>query len=303
VDIDTVKKYSLNNNAIYIPLIQGQSKAQKFVVDATTEDVELYTIRLDDTEFIENYSVIVKVNNIIYTKTDSLLDMAIGDTEYLLRNGWGNQIDIVFGDSTHGVKVNHGDTIEVEYLVTQGEIGIISSTDEFTIVDGFNDVNGDDITEFLIKRNDGFLLASNGEAPEVTRALIGYSSRALVFASPQNLQAYLSRLSILSHVAVWSERNNDLISNVLALPRLDFLNARDYFTISEAKLSLTTAQKDDIKVMINNSRRQFPSSEIVMLDPVFKRYSVIIYIEGDVDDTERLKNEINETIAELILFR
>ena len=301
VDIDTERRYSLNNNTIELPLIQGELRNQTFVVDAISENTQLYTIRLDDTEFIENYSVKVIVNNETWSKADSLLDMASGDKEYLLRNGWGSQLDIIFGDETHGVELSHGDRVEVHYLITQGELGIISQSDEFTILAGFTDLNNDELTEFTIKRANGFLLASNGENTEVTRNLIGYSSRALTFASPQNLKAYLSRLSILSHIDVWSDKNNDLISYVLALPKLYFLNSRDYLAISEDKLKLSEEQKTDIKSLINNSRRQFPSSEIVMVDPLLKRYSIIVYIEGDIDDTETIKNLIKDTISEHFL--
>lgn len=301
VNIDTEKKYSLSTNSLEIPLIQGKIKTQSFVIDATSEDTTLYTIRLDDEEYIENYSIKVKVNNVIWKKADSLLDMAFGDYEYIIKNGWQSQVDLMFGDSTHGTELKHGDLVEVEYLVTNGELGILTASDTFTIVEGFTNSNGDELTDFIITRNSGFMLASNGERSEVTRNLIGFSSRSLTFATPQNLKAYLSRLSILSHISVYSEKNNDLITHVLALPSLNFLNSRDYLNTSESFFRLSTIQKNAIKDMINNSRRQFPSSEIVLDDPILKRYSMLVYIRGEFDDDAQIKNGILDNISEIML--
>jgi len=301
VNIDTEKKYSLSNNTIELPIIQGILKNQSFVIDATSEDTTLFTIRLEDEEYIEHYSVKVKVNNVLWSKTDSIEDMAQGDEVYITENGWQSQLDIIFGDTTHGVELKHGDVVEVEYMVTNGELGILSRGDKFTIVEGFTNSNGDELTDFIITRSTGLILASNGEHPEVTRNLIGHSSRAFTFVRPENLQAYLSRLSILSHVSVWSDKNNDLIMHVLALPSLNFLNSRDYLNMSETRFSLTLPQKDAIKSMINNSKRQFPTSEIIMENPVLKRYSMLIYVRGDFDDDAQVLNEIRDIVSELML--
>ncbi len=301
VAIDTERKYSLSTNAIELPLIQGKIKTQTFIVDATNEDTVLFTVRLDDEEYIEHYSVKFKVNNVIWTKADSLMDMPQGSTTYFMQNGVESQVDIICGDSTHGTELRHGDLLEVEYMITNGELGILSGADEFTIVDGFTNSNGDELTDFAINRTTGFLLASNGENPEVTRNLIGYSSRAFIFARPSNLQAYLSRLSILSHVGVWADKNNDLIMHVLALPSLNFLNSRDYLNMPEDKFSLTTPQKDAIKAMINNSKRQKTTSEIIMENPNLKRYSMFVYVKGSFDDTDKLKNDIKDVISEIML--
>lgn len=301
MDMDTEKRFSLSNEAIKLGVIQGERKSQTFVIDATFDSTELYTVRLDDNEFIEHYSVKVKVNNQAYTRTDSLLDMGVGQKEYLLRNGFANQVDIIFGDATHGVQVQHGDSIEVSYIVTQGEGGILSQSDSFTVLEGFTDANGEELTEFSIKRTQGFLIASNGEKTEVTRNLIGKSSRALTFATPDNLKAYLSRLSILSHIDVYSDTNNDLINYIVALPKLGFVSSRDYLNVSEDKFLLTNEQKTAIKQMINASRRQFVSSEVVMQDPTFKRYGLLVYVDGKIDDVEQASNEIKDLICEHIL--
>lgn len=300
IRIDTSAPY------IFLPIVEGRRKTQTFIVDEDDNSVgdKLYTINLDDSKNIENYVLKVYVNNELWTKVDSLRDMISNQKAYIKRVGYGNQIDIFFGNGISGKRVVSGDVISVEYLVTNGEQGNVNTNSEFEISSGLKDIQGNDINTkqyFTITKESGFDLGSNGESAEVTRAMTGFSSRSLSFARPQYMVSYLSRLSILSHVNAWTEED-DLIFNILALPKLIFPSLREYLQVDESKFLLTDTQKESIKNMITASRRQWVSTEVVFKDPMLKKYALYVFVDNSVlYDKMDLKYKIENAISQIML--
>lgn len=297
-----IVKINTSTDNVFIEFIEGDKKEQSFVCDGSN----LFTINLDDNEPIENYEVSVLVNGVVYDKYDSLYDMGVTTKGYLLKNGIGNQVDIVFGDGVHGVKPLDGEVVTVSYLTTNGELGNISNDVTFSVDDGFYDVNGEsiDVSNYIeITVDSGFSLGSNGEDIETTRNMSGYNSRSLVFARPENMKAYLSRLSILSHIDVYTDEEDDKIFNIIALNNIydNIEKYSDYLTLDTSDILLSDKVKNEIKEMLNNSRRQLTSSEIVFKDAEFKKYAMFIYIDADVRNKIELKQKIEDEVCRIFL--
>lgn len=297
-----VQEISTSTNSFDLELIEGQLKTVRYIADGS----KLFTIELDDTDAIENYDISVTVDNIKFDKYDSLYDMGANTNGYLSKNGYSNQVDIIFGDDIHGKKLDEGSTILVTYRITQGETGNIETTNAiFNIISGIYNANGAEIdaTEYLtIKVQSGFHLASNGEDIETTRLLAGFNSRALVFVKPENLKAYLSRLTILSHIDVWSD-DDENVFNMLLLPNVmnKFKRYSDYLYAHEASFVLPASTKQDIRHMIDTSRRQATSTEIVMHDPIFRKYAVFVYIDALINDKDSLRSSIEDKISAVMI--
>lgn len=300
IRIDTSAPY------IFVPLLEGKRKEQIFVVDGNDNLVgdKLYTINLDDSGFIENYEMKVYVNNELWTKEDSLRDMTASTKGYMKRVGFGNQIDIIFGNGISGKRLSQGDTIKIEYLVTNGELGNATVGTEFEISSGLTDISGEEINAkqyFTAFYESGFNLGSNGESSEVTRAMCGWSSRSLSFARPEYMVSYLSRLSILSHVNAWTDID-DLVFNIIALPKIILPSQREYLTIDETRFKLTDLQKKSIKTMIEASRRQWVSTEMVFKDPIIKKYTMYVFIDNSIiHDKLDLKYKIENKVSEIMM--
>lgn len=295
-----------NTPYIFIELIEGRRKQQKFVVDSNSNLIgdKLYTINLDDSDYIEHYVMKVYVNNELWVKSDSLRDMVANSKTYIKRVGYGNQIDLQFGNGISGKSLAKGDVIIVEYLTTNGELGNVTVGAEFEISSGLTDVQGNEINakQYIgIGIESGFDLGSNGESSEVTRSMIGWSSRSLSFARPEYMVSYLSRLSILSHISAWTD-DDSLVFNILALPKLTFPSARDYLYIDESKFKLSDLQKSSIKKMLSVSKRQWVSTETVFKDPNIKRYAMYIFIDNStIYDKSDLKQRIENVVSEIML--
>lgn len=297
-----IVKINTSTDNVFIEFIEGEKKEQSFVCDGSN----LFTVNLDDNEPIENYEVSVLVNGVVYDKYDSLYDMGVTTKGYLLKNGIGNQVDIVFGDGIHGVKPLDGEVVTISYLTTNGELGNISDDVTFSVDDGFYDVNGEsiDVGNYIeITVDSGFSLGSNGEDIETTRNMSGYNSRSLVFARPENMKAYLSRLSILSHIDVYTDEEDDKIFNIVALNNIydNIEKYSDYLTLDTSDILLSDKVKTEIKDMLNNSRRQLTSSEIVFKDAEFKKYAMFIYIDADVRNKVELKQKIEDEVCRIFL--
>lgn len=294
-------EHPTNNSELILELIEGVYKTQQFTADGS----KLYTVELNDPGVIENYEIEVYINSVKYSKYDNLYAMGADTEGYILNNGIESQVQLIFGDGVHGKLLEEGANIEIKYLVTNGELGNADTTVIFKLVSGLYDTEGSEIeaNEYLkIEYNNGFDLGSNGENKELTRNLSGLNSRSLVFARPENLKAYLSRLSILSKVDAWTEED-DLLFNLLVLPRLynRISTYNEYLTIDTEKLKLNSAEKESIINMINASRRQATSSEIIIHDPIFKRYCLFVYVTLNGADLARIKEDILNNISELMI--
>lgn len=290
-----------SSSSTYIDVIEGRWVESEII--ATGEKLEI--IHFDDVNAIDHYQISISVNSETFTRFDSLYDMKSTSKGFILKNGIGNQVDIVFGDGIHGLKLNEGDVINVKHLITSGELGNIGNFEEakFTVTSGAYDINGNAINlndDMLMTPERGFVLGSNGENIELTRLVAGYNSRAMVFTRPENLKAFLSRLSIISYVDVWTDLDNS-IYQVLMLPNIQssIYEYRDYLTL--VNLSLNDNQKSSIIEYINTSGSQQTSTELLLVDPVFNKYATFVYVSGNIIDKNSFKVKVENALSKVFL--
>ena len=290
-----------SSSPTYIDVIEGRWVESEII--ATGEKLEI--IHFDDVNAIDHYQISISVNSETFTRFDSLYDMKSTSKGFILKNGIGNQVDIVFGDGIHGLKLNEGDVINVKHLITSGELGNIGNFEEakFTVTSGAYDINGNAINlndDMLMTPERGFVLGSNGENIELTRLVAGYNSRAMVFTRPENLKAFLSRLSIISYVDVWTDLDNS-IYQVLMLPNIQssIYEYRDYLTL--VNLSLNDNQKSSIIEYINTSGSQQTSTELLLVDPVFNKYATFVYVSGNIIDKNSFKVKVENALSKVFL--
>jgi hypothetical protein len=293
---------STSSSTLLVNVIEGSIEKEQIIAKGLKNE----KIELDSIYPIENSNIKVYVNNELWTVADSLYDMGSLSKQYLIKNGIGNQVDICFGNRVYGRQLSEGDIINIEYLTTSGETGNITSINpKFKITAGIYDINGNEInvTDMLkIEVHSGFNLGSNGEHIEVTRNIAGYNSRAMVFSKPENIQAYLSRLSILSHIDAWSEDSSNVFNLVVAPNITNKLTTyASYLDLNDSAFVLTAEQKASILEYLNESGRQSTSTEIIMHDPTFAKYVLFCYIDGSVIDKASTKQKIQNAVSRIFL--
>lgn len=111
--------YTFNN----LKVNQGTLRTQTFTVDDTST-AQKYAI--PDTN-VDTATLVVKVKTNstssdfdVYTLVTNIVDVK-GDTQaYFLQEGLDGQFEIYFGDDVFGKKLDAGNVVEIEYLVTEG---------------------------------------------------------------------------------------------------------------------------------------------------------------------------------------
>ena len=111
--------YTFNN----LKVNQGTLRTQSYTVDDTST-AQKYAI--PDTN-VDTATLIVKVKTNstssdfdVYTLVTNIVDVK-GDTQaYFLQEGLDGQFEIYFGDDVFGNKLDAGNVVEIEYLVTEG---------------------------------------------------------------------------------------------------------------------------------------------------------------------------------------
>lgn len=308
VDIDA-DQMIINQGTVrkYIPLIEGEIKTANFIADGSKQ----YKILLSDTnKKIDDSKIRVWINNELYERYDSLLDMSYQSKGYFIKSGFTSQYEIIFGNGINGICPKVGDSINIEYITSAGENGNIDENlyPYFELVSGMFDVNGEEInpTEHTtILKESGFILGSNGDSIETLRNVIGYNSRALILVDDRSFKAFLSKYSFISKIYLYDAPNNPRVKNILLLPDLSnkFETIDDYFDCPESTFKLSDEVKENIESTIMNEESTYIANELIWMDPEYVKYSLFIYLEPKVDtlNKKEIYNNIKQLVGEIFI--
>lgn len=305
IDIaDDHKRISLQQSDLILSVIEGTVKSQTFY--STGES--LFTINVDETDHIENSHVVVYVDGEKWEQFNSIVEMALNTKGYIIRTGYTNAIDIIFGNDLNGVIPKRGATILVEYIVSQGEDGNIDESvkAEFTPLSGFYDTASNEIGMADIctcVNESGFLNGSYGDSAEVLREMIGFNDRTMVLADSKNYEAFLSRYSTISRVHIWSPEDNLNIKNFIIFPNLQaqLSSNKEYLTMSLDKFFLSSKQKEDIINCIKESGKSYQNHELRFIDPIIRRYAILVYVDIGNEVISEIKSKTEDAIIDIFI--
>lgn len=306
VDIpDEHKIIALSKNDFVLPVIEGTVKEYSYISDGTA----LQTLHIEDTDNIEMYEMHVYVDGTEWEQVAGLTEMNLNSNSWIQRTGFINQLDIIFGDGIRGAIPPRGSQIRVVYLCSNGEFGNLQEGVDATFepVDGFYDANSNEIDGFkeyvTVTKEAGFILGSYGDSKEVLRNIIGFNDRTLVLATDKNYEALISQFSTLSRVHVWSSPDNLVVKNLLVFPNISTLisNTRDYLTIDESKLVLSTEQKNALLSYIENSERNYCSNELRFVNPTIHKYAINVYVDKGTENVNLMKAAVEDACIKLFI--
>jgi hypothetical protein len=127
----TNETLTTGSTSVSVPVIQGTAQTVTFIatgVDNETFDVE------DDS--IENGTYELYVNDVLWTKVDTLYDYEEDDQVYLITNLANfSGIRLGFGNNINGKQLSVSDVVVFKYVQTLGEDGDILGSDVVTSVD------------------------------------------------------------------------------------------------------------------------------------------------------------------------
>ena len=193
-------------------IVQGMFTTSSYVA----RGIEMETIHISIAELFDKEYLRVSVNGEDWTRVYNFYDMTENGKEYLLKVGFDNAIDIMFGNDIYGKKLNSGDSVLIEYLRHSGDYGNIApnETSDFIFLEYSYDTMGN-----AINGNDYMKLSvstcisggTNSDSIEFIRSMVGANSRSLVLASEDNFKLFFKRFSFIGYVNCWSETNSMVV--------------------------------------------------------------------------------------------
>lgn len=286
----------------YMQVVEGTFETQTFIASGGQLYTQTVLFNGDiDIDYLE-----VKVNDETWTRADSLYDMDPDGKQYVAKTSLSKGIDLLFGNNQFGRALNVNDKIVVTYLLHDGEIGNIETTDDvyFSFEDEILDASGESINAnemFVVKLEDANTV-SGGTYSETTaqvKEMIGYNSRSLVLADPKNYKMILNRFSFVGYNRTWSEEGSLIVNSIILRNYQQLLeNGSDYFNLSKSDLFLTPQQKNSIKNCIANSGMQLAGVTYKISDPEICRYACYVYLK--MKDQQYDKISIEQTIRNAV---
>ena len=286
----------------YLTAVQGRFESQRFV--STGGEFYVITFKFNgnmDTDYIS-----VKVNNEKWDYCVSVYDMDPLQKQYTWTTALDGGINLIFGNSQHGLPLVANDVVDVTYLVHDGEIGNVNPQLEtyFTFNDALSDINGDthdgnSLFNVTFANTDPVSSGSNSETMISVRSMIGLNSRSLVLASPQNYKMFISRFGFVGYNRTWNDAQS-MVVNSLILRNIKSLvgGGADYFKLKHEDFLLSDAQKKSIYDCIESTGNQLAGSKYNIYDPDICKYAMYIYI--NLKDHKKDKEHIKSMIRQLV---
>ncbi len=298
-----------DNSSKYIYAVEGDFETQSFA----SEGGKLYTQHINFTGDIDEDYIEVYVNNEKWDRAASLYDMVPDGKQWFYRTSIVNGIILSFGNDVYGRSLKAGDEVSVTYLKHAGEYGNINTSEEtkFAFINPLKDISGEEVDgnaifNISLASQDCVTSGTFSESMEQVKQMIGYNSRSLVLATPENYKSFINRFSFCGYNRTWSETGSLVVNSIIMKNyKSQLSDGLDYFNLTEQDLILTDKQKESIKSCITNSGRQLAGVTYNIFDPDIKKYALYLYIKlksGSYDQdyvSERIRKCIGEFFSDL----
>lgn len=287
----------------YIYAIQGKFENQTFI----SRGGKYYTQNINFLGNLDTDYITVKINNEKWDYVPSLYDMQADGKQWTFKVSPVGGIDLIFGNDQYGRALIDGDIIDVNYLLHDGEVGNIDINEETYFafnnmllnIDG-QEVDGNSVFNLTFASLDAVTSGSNSESIEQVRQMIGYNSRSLVLADPNNYKNFLKQFSFCGYNRTWSPIGSMMVNSLIIKNyKLDIDNKKTYFDLKEQDFKLTPTQKSSLLKCIENSGQQLAGVTYNIFDPIICKYAMYVYIKlkNTNADREYLEVQIRNLIA------
>ena len=288
----------------YLYAVEGGFETQRF----TSSGGELYLQHVNINGDIDEDYIEVYVNDEKWERVESLYDMDPDGKQWFYKTSIVGGIILGFGNNIHGRALYNGDSISITYLKHAGEYGNINTNEytKFAFINSIQDITGKDVdgnSLFLmtLASKDHVTSGAFSESQDQVKQMIGYNSRAMVLASPENYKSFLSRFSFCGYNRTWSETGSLVVNSLIMRNyKTQLKDGLDYFNLKEQDFFLTDEQKTSIYNCIKNSGRQLVGVTYNIYDPEICKYALYIYVKlkSSDYDQEYVTNKIRTTVGE-----
>ena len=284
---------------------QGRLQQQTF--GSSGDPFQSFQLGYPNNFLIDQFLVNVYVNGEKWQAYQSMLDIPRNGKGYLARTGITNGLDIFFGNGAFGQIPPDGAEIIVEYLLTEGSAGNITTDSAselvFTFTDTALNVLGDEITlsdMVQIRCLNSPNFGTDAESLELTRLLAPKASKNFALVNIDNYETLMRKLQMFSSIRVTLDPQDNRVVNIFLVPDITkiFSKGVDYFNLIEDRFKLTAFQKNELLKYIKKSGTEMVSTTVRLLDPTPKKYALNISLVTFVDfDKDSIKSQIISQIG------
>lgn len=290
--------------SFFVPIIQGEWKTVTFT--GTNENYQSFQVSEQGNSEVENFNVEVIVDGELWEIKNHLYEMIPDEKACVVKTGYNNGIDIIFGNGGFGKVPGIASIIEVNYIVTAGSDGNIfsRSKNDWTIVDDVVDGSGDvvDLTElFDITIFTDINFGSKSESILFTKNILPITSNNFVLALPQQYAYYIKRLGVFSHVNAYEENGSVFIT---VTPNINLFkdSNTDYFTVDLNAFILDDNEKEKIDQYLRMSGTIQLTRKYKIISPVLSFYAInISYISYSDATDDSIRSQVLSTLSDYFL--
>jgi len=293
-----------SNTFIYLPIIQGEYKTT--TLTGTGNINQTYQVTLKGQKEIENFNIEVLVNGEYWEIKKHIWQLIPGEKACVVRTGFNNGIDVIFGNGNYGMVPTLAANIKVIYLVSDGQDGNIfrRTANDFKFVDdaidGFGrSIDVTSVFDVLIYNDINF--GSNKESIKFTKNILPISSNNFVLALPQQYAYEIKKLGVFSHVNAYEDQS---IVYIVATPNIKLFKNRndDYFDVNIGAFELDAYEKSKIDKYLRSNGNIQLTRKYKITSPKLSYYIMNVFIirYSDTND-EAVKAQIESVVSEYFL--
>lgn len=293
-----------HNKTQYVYAIQGKFETQHFI----SVGGKYYTQNFNFVGNLDVDYITVKINNEKWDYAASLYDMDPDSKQWTYKVSPVGGIDLIFGNDVHGRSLQNGDTIEVNYLLHDGEYGNMDvNKDTYFLFDNMlmdingNEVDGNSVFNVKFATTEPITSGTNSETIDQVRHMIGFNSRSMVMSSPEHYKNFLNKFSFCGYNRTWSDRGSLIINSLIMKNYKSALtDGKSYFDLRENDFKLSDTQKKSIINNIENSGQQLAGTVYNIIDPQICKYAMFMYIKlKSINyDKDFITNKIRNLVGE-----
>jgi len=192
------------NSSVTCNVVQGVLEYQQ--ATGSGEPLQSYNFAVKSGTSIDNYFVNVYVDGVNWPVVSSILDMNFNQQCCMVKTGQTGGLDLFFGNGYNGEIPRLGATILIEYLLTDGEAGNISTMqsslpNQWKFLSSGFALNNEtvDLNKLLnVTIEKQILFGTSDEPLYLTRLLAPHMSRSFVLANTNNYIYFLQKLNMFT---------------------------------------------------------------------------------------------------------
>ena len=293
------------SSQIFVNIIQGKWETKVFTGTGLENQTYQVTIK-SGTQDIENFNYEVLVDGQTITIKKHIYDMLPDEMACVVRSGFNNSMDIIFGNGGFGFVPPITSVIEVYYLVTDGSSGSIfrRTSNDWNFVDPVIDGFGETLElskNFDVAIFTDINFGADRESVDFTKNVLPIASNNFVLGLPQQYAYHIKRLGVFSYVNAYEM---DSVIYIVATPnvRLFKSQASNYFTIDKRAFLLDDYEVSKIDKYLKTGGNLMLTRRYLISSPALSHYVMNVFIMtwSDAVD-ENVKSQIIDAVSEYFL--